>query len=127
MDGYVSFLVDTGADRTTLMQADGLRLSLDYSRLWNATQALGVGGLATIFSEPASLIFSEPRTSVYVYSLDVDILQPKPINENTPSLLGRDILNRWRMSYNAANKRLFFKVLSADLTVPIEARPRADR
>ena len=77
--------------------------------------------MATIFREPASLVFSEPRTNVYVYSLDIDVLQPEPVNDNMPSLLGRDVLNRWRMSYNATNGRLFFKVLSADLTVPIKA------
>lgn len=116
VDGYVSFLVDTGADNTVLLQTDGARLGLDYSKLRNASQAIGVGGAATIYEEAAILVFSEPRTKVHVYSLNIQVLEPNPANDTTPSLLGRDILNRWRMSYNATSKRLFFKVLSADLT-----------
>lgn len=116
INGHVSFLVDTGADTTTLMPMDGAWLGLDYSKLRNAAKAIGVGGLATLYKEPAFLVFSEPRTKNYLYSIDISVLEPKPATSKTPSLLGRDILNRWRMSYNATTKRLFFKVLSADAT-----------
>jgi hypothetical protein len=116
VDGYVSFLVDTGADNTVLLQTDGTRLGLDYSKLKNASQAVGVGGVATIYEETAFLVFSEPKTRIYFYNLNIQVLEPNPANDTTPSLLGRDIINRWRMSYNATSKRLFFKVLSADLT-----------
>ena len=33
INGAVSFLIDTGADSTVLMQADATRLQLDYSQL----------------------------------------------------------------------------------------------
>lgn len=39
IDGYVSFLVDTGSDSTVLMQTDGARLGLNYSKLKNKTLA----------------------------------------------------------------------------------------
>lgn len=121
IDGYVSFLVDTGSDSTVLMQTDGARLGLNYSKLKNKTLAIGVGGEANIYREPANLVFSEPGTRIHLYVLDLQVLEPKSANKTTPSLLGRDILNRWRMSYNATNKRLFFEVLSADLTRAIPA------
>ncbi|MCH8188606.1 MAG: retroviral-like aspartic protease family protein [Proteobacteria bacterium] len=121
IDGYVSFLVDTGADTTVLMQTDGARLGLDYSRLKNETFAIGVGGEAKIYREPVNLVFSEAGTRIHLYVLDLHVLEPKSANKTMPSLLGRNILNRWRMSYNATNKRLFFEVLSADLTRAIPA------
>ena len=47
------------------------------------------------------------------------ICSPAPDIMNIPSLLGRDILDRWRMTYNPSKRYLAFKVLSADYTVPI--------
>lgn len=114
--GDMSFLVDTGADDTVLMQTDGDRLGLDYSLLENVTQASGLGGTANLYQEPAYLLFIEPGKKAYVYGLNIQVLEPDPAYDTLPSVLGRDILNRWRMSYNATTKRLFFKVLSADLT-----------
>ena len=37
-----------------------------------------------------------------------------------PSLLGRDILNRWEMLYNPSEDRLEFRVKSADYSLTIQ-------
>ena len=36
-----------------------------------------------------------------------------------PTLLGRDVLHRWRMEYDFAASRLEFEVGSADLVAPL--------
>lgn len=46
------------------------------------------------------------------------IAAPGPDIADIPSVLGRDILNRWRMFYNYQSRRLTFGVLSADFAFP---------
>ena len=117
--GDVSFCVDTGADRSLLHPGDGERIGIDYTKLSGATESVGVGGICRNFVEPALLVFSEPKRFLYVYMIPLAISPPSPDIMDLPSLLGRDILDRWRMTYDPARKRLTFHVVSADVTVPI--------
>ncbi len=118
----LSFLVDTGADRTTLMPADALiKLDLDYSRLKGALPSVGIGGNINLFREEAVLTFTDPGLAVHFYSLDIAIYPRSHALMRTPSLLGRDILNRWRMTYAPSDgqRTLNFEVLSSDLSLPL--------
>jgi hypothetical protein len=112
--GYVSFLVDTGADSTIGIKTNANALGLDYSGLVAPEQARGVGGNAKVYMERAVLAFAEPRTRIDLYAITIGVFEPKLPSRHLPSLLGGDVLHRWRMSYNHSNGRLFFKVLSAD-------------
>ena len=51
------------------------------------------------------------------YRISVDIAEPTTANAIFPSLLGRDVLNRWRMEYDPAYSKLEFTGRSADRTV----------
>jgi predicted aspartyl protease len=117
----ISFCVDTGADNTLLMPGDALRMGIDYAQLTGDSECMGIGGISHNFQEQAILVFLEPKRSLYVYVIDIAIAAAAPELLDIPSLLGRDILNRWRMSYNASNARLVFHVLSADEVIPLPA------
>ena len=123
--GNISFLVDTGADRTYLHPLDGRKLGLDYSQLQPApSPSYGIGGhLVRVFQEDAYIIFEESGSVLYIYRIPVLIapLDNTAIALRVPSLLGRDILDRWRMTYAPTQQRyrLWFRVISADLTIPV--------
>ena len=115
----ISFLVDTGADASVLLVADALRMGIDFTKLSGRAQSIGFGGPSNDFIEPALVMFTEPRRVLYVYEVNLRVCRPNmellPLN----SVVGRDILDRWRMTYDPSNRRLAFRVLSADLTVPL--------
>jgi predicted aspartyl protease len=111
--GLVSFLVDTGADITMLMPSDARKLAVDYKNLRNPTVSQGVGGTARGFTEIAIVSFSDGRF-LYSYELKAEIAKPTPHNLGFPSLLGRDVLKRWRSVIN--NRRVVtFTPLTWDL------------
>lgn len=93
--GLVSFLVDTGADGTVLMPADAKRLGVKFKSLKNPTVSEGIGGEARGFNEKAILAFSDAQY-VYSYLLDIELSTPAKHNLRFPSLLGRDVLDKWR-------------------------------
>ena len=117
--GDISFLVDTGADTSLLLPDDGIRLKVDYGQLSGDAQSVGIGGVSHNFVEPAVVAFSEPGRFLHAYYINLRIAPPDNEIIDLPSLLGRDILDRWRMIYNPQKKRLVFKVISADVTVPL--------
>ena len=95
--GPVSFLMDSGADGSVLMPVDGKKLGIDYPTLRNPTTSTGIGGLAHGFEELCVIAFADSRY-VYSYLLNrMEISVPTKENFRFPSLLGRDILNRWRV------------------------------
>jgi len=115
----ISFLVDTGADHTLLNPLDGIRMGMDYSQLIGDNEMVGIGGLCHNYVESTIVVFSEPKKFLYVYNIDLEITPPNPEISDIPSLLGRDILDQWRMTYNPSKNRLTFKVISADMVVPL--------
>ena len=51
------------------------------------------------------------------YRLDLHIAQVTAATRTLPSLLGRDVLNRWRMDYDPTRSLLTFTVRTADHTM----------
>ena len=117
--GDISFLVDTGSDETRLHPSDGVRLKIDYGQLSGDAESIGTSGLTYDFIEPAVVVFSEPKRFLYVYNITLRIASYDIEILDLPSLLGRNILDQWRMTYDPQKKRLLFKVISADVTVPL--------
>lgn len=117
--GDISFLVDTGADRSVLMPLDTERLGIDIADLDGDLESTGIGGVIHNFVEHSVLIFSEPRKAIHLYYLELAISPPDPAIQDLPSLLGRDVLDRLRMTYDAQKPSLTFKVLSADMSIPL--------
>ena len=108
----ISFLVDTGSDKTTLLPADALRMGIDYALLQaSPVPAVGIGGTSRTFVEPAVAVFDEPGVAIYAYRIELEILAPgDDALATAPSLLGRDILRHWLMRYSPPTNRLTFRV-----------------
>jgi len=63
------------------------------------------------------LVFDEPLVSFHIYVRDLAISMPDPDLDGLPSLLGRDILDNWAMSYNPSEQELTFRVITAEATI----------
>ena len=116
---HVSFLVDTGADLCLLLPSDSVRMNIDFDQLTGDQECVGTSGPSHSFVETAIVIFSEPKRFLYVYYIDLLIAPYDSGVLDLSSLLGRNILDRWRMIYDPVRKRLAFNVLSADSTITI--------
>jgi len=115
--GNISFLVDTGADLTTIMPSDGQRLGIDYTKFTNVFSTTGIDGDAPSYRAPVVLAFLEQnRKKLCFYSVRVALFDPEIQPAPLPSLLGRDILNHWRMVCDNSKRRLTFTVRFADLS-----------
>ena len=109
----VNFLVDTGADVTTLHPYDGRRLDFPFDELINPVRVGGVGGEQIYYDEPALILFyGTDRT--YGYRITLSVGKPSEETDGLESLLGVDILNRMRIDYDFRRKRLRFYEVFAD-------------
>ena len=128
--GDVSFLVDTGADTSLLSAMDAIHIGIDFGRITRRSEAQGLGGIIVpTYVEQAIVVFSEPGVAIWAYRGDLEITTPDPDDYITevpidteearkvPSLLGREILDRWRMVYDPYNESLTFEIHTADLFV----------
>lgn len=62
----------------------------------------------------------DPDWGTYLYELQVQVLPDNPDLADVPSLLGRDILYRWRMNWDPPAEALTFAPFSADESLPRE-------
>ncbi len=112
--GDISFLLDTGADSSIIMPVDGRRLGIQYDQLQGDRECGGIGGTVHCYVERAVLVFNDPGVELYAYDLEIDVMQYDPEMEDVPSLLGRDVIDRWRITYDPQGVGLKVKVRSAD-------------
>lgn len=114
IDETVEFMVDTGASRTTLLDKDAIYLDLDYDKLPKYKENLsGIGGsINTYIIEDASIIIGSTQ-------MDIPVMVGRhPVEKMTqeelirtlriPSLLGRDIINRFRLIFDSEKEELIF-------------------
>ena len=104
--GSVEFLVDTGASQSCLHPADARTLGIDLSSLAYTRRSQGVGGYAAYSPHNAYILF--PGGKPEPENLELQIAEPNDLNLNLPSLLGRDIISRWRMLYAPSSGELRF-------------------
>ena len=117
MSSGVSFIVDTGADQTVLMPLDAVRLGIHYRRLRRGPNLFGMGGSCKSYRESALIVFSENNRRLILYEIEIGIIEKRKEFMRTRSLLGRDILDRLRMDYDASKGVITFKAVSADATI----------
>lgn len=116
----LSFVVDTGADMTLLMPSDAIALGVDFRSLVGSQFIVGIGGTTHSYAERAVLVFADRRL-LYVYDISVHFVAPSHQLADVPSLVGRDIIDRWRMTYEPSRQVLRFEVRSADVIAPIDS------
>ena len=115
LGGIVTFIVDTGADASLLSLPDARRIGVASGDLKGNHSLSGIGGAERCFREPLRLAFlvSSPdpaNTRVAMYEQEISI----PHKGLPFSLLGRDVLDRWKMLYDPSSGVLEFEVRSAD-------------
>ena len=115
VDESLLFLLDTGADVTCLHPADAKNVDLPFSQLRNRVSYRGVGGTSPYFVEPALLSFTD-KLQARLYAVQLLIAEPNESNRALPSLLGRDVINHWHVSYDPASSRLECAVRHSDFT-----------
>ena len=110
ISGVVEFRMDTGADGTSLHPGASAQLGIPFDRLEvrNALVASGLGGQIIYFQEPAQLLFDDDARGLERCDVDLLIAEPTLRNASLPSLLGLNILNRWRMNFDPRNDLLQF-------------------
>ena len=114
----IDFLLDTGAERTCLHPADTNGARIPIEALGGAIQSRGVGGISAYYREPALLSFDDdPYTRVY--AIELLIADPREGNQGLPSLLGRDVINNWRISYDPTDSTLECDVRYADYSLAV--------
>ena len=63
----ISFLVDTGADKTTLLPADSLKMGLDYNTLTKSSDpAIGIGGISHKLYRTVYRSYSTNRAKLFM-------------------------------------------------------------
>ena len=112
----IPFLLDTGADSTSLHPRDARAAGVSFALLGDRRYSREIGGRSSYFREPAILAFSDD-SAVRIYETVLLIAEPNEATENLPSLLGRDLINHWHMEYDPSDGRLTFTVRRADRTL----------
>jgi hypothetical protein len=115
--GFVQFLIDTGADTTTITPADGKRLRVDYAKLTREDHAMGYTGASVDFICDAVVTFAEGGLVEYQFQAELRLTKPEPGLPELfmlPSLLGRDILNRWQTTFDPVAETITANVISYD-------------
>lgn len=117
LSGEISLILDTGADSTVLMPMDAVKLGVDYGALKVPTQSTGIGGVSHGFREQGVLTFRGSGGALYTYQISLILPAPTSQIMAIPSLLGRDILNRWGVNCDPTNSILECAVRSCDLEI----------
>lgn len=110
----ISFVLDTGADMTVLMPMDGAKIGLDYNNLNNVVSSLGISGYSQDFLVSGYVTFRGSDGTLYSYEIDLLVSSPSPEISSIPSLLGRNIMNKWAIRYDPTNAVLEASVHAAD-------------
>jgi len=116
----LDFHIDTGASSSIILDKDIRYLGLDLGDLDRAERDVGgVGGLIkTYVVDDASLIFRatdnsliEENLKIYLGSHDTRDLsiESKRLITVIPSLLGRDVLRRFRLVYNERTEEIYLE------------------
>lgn len=111
--GNVSFIFDTGADTSLLMPLDAQRMGIDYAMFETTESTLGIGGVSENFIESAYLAFVGDE-ALYGYEIELHVCRPAEELMTIPSLLGRDIIDRWRVTYDKSVSELLAEVITSD-------------
>lgn len=101
--GEVAFLIDTGSDTSVLHPRDALDLGIDFDRDFLSARtrdASGIGGAAREYIEAATLSFRREDGDREEIGAALAIAVPTDWNLPLPSLLGRDILLHFRLTFH---------------------------
>lgn len=114
----IDFIVDTGSDVTTLNPGDGLKMKIDYRKLDYSEPCIAVGSSHNACLVQAVLGFLSDDGSLLGYIVGLHITPKLKGSEQLPSLLGTDVLRKWRLHWDPSQDILDFEPLSYDRIAP---------
>ena len=117
--GNVSFVFDTGADTSQPMPLEEQLMGIDYGLFEDEVSTLGIGGASENFVEAAYLAFVGDE-ALYGHEIELHIRKPAEELMTIPSLLGRDVIDRWRVTYDKSALELLAAAISWDRREPID-------
>ena len=106
VQGLVNFMIDTGADITTLCLIDVERLNINCRRLQRRSLVSvdGIAGEQLFYQEEAVLMMRDEDAETYIFQIEIDIPKRTKAQVNQqrrlPSILGRDIVNQCNLAVN---------------------------
>ena len=114
--GEVGFLVDTGADATSLMPGDLGLMRVDLARVRGTYRTVGgVGGDARYKRTRAVLRFRDHDAFGHFQEFEIDIhLMADSEGLQLPSLLGRDILTECECTLDGVRERVAIRRLAGE-------------
>ena len=87
----------------------------DYDTLRNRAASVGLGGAVDLFREPARLAFAGSGGFIYGYEINLRVYPAGGTGSLTlPSLLGRNVIDHWRITYDRSASELTARVVSYD-------------
>ena len=116
--GTVLFLIDTGATRTALSPRDANTIfpgyaDLDWTRDHRLSGARGIGGTCRMITRPGMIRFRDDRGGERHWVGPIELIEPTADSWTLPSLLGRDILDHFRLTVSRQES-----LISLDLPSP---------
>lgn len=115
IDETVEFLVDTGASRTTLLDKDAIYLGLDYNSLKKHSQNLsGIGGtVETFIIEDSILILDKEQINLPIFIVRHPLERLNKEDKikilRIPSLLGRDVINKFKLIFDKEENKVILE------------------
>lgn len=110
----IDWIVDTGSDVTTLNPGDGKRMKIDYTKLRFTEPAIAVGSRHEAALLQAIIAFVSDEGVLPIYNIQIHITPYSLEAEKLPSMLGIDILHRWKMNWNPRENILEFEIITYD-------------
>ena len=110
--GNVEFMLDTGADLTLLSPADAMRMGYCFDDMAIAPLS-GWGGTVDVALEDAIVAFSD--ITAKMYGLNIGIVNRPPDECRVmPSVIGMDLLSRWKLKWEPREDTLEIELKHAD-------------
>lgn len=120
--GTIPFRFDTGSDTTCIHPYDASRLGIPIENLVPTREGRGIGGTMPYATFSAVIGFHQTiwpwqKPQLLVFDVELSVALPSENNWNLPSLLGRDIIDRFDIRYNRLRNRLNCRPHSTDYVV----------
>ncbi len=104
-----SLLADTGADHCVLTPSVYQKMGIsydDFRKFDLAVDTGGFGGEFTARSVPGHINLRDEDGTYWRIAVNIDVAKPHPDTYWLPSVLGRDVLNHFRLSMELSTSEL---------------------